>query len=149
MSAPTKQRTARRPAQPQGSRVTRYVDHQLEKTRRQVKSNDLVASILLLVVMVIGFLLLAAIVDAWVFTLTPLMRWAALLLLVTGSVVMMVFSIWPLLTKKINPDYVVSAREGFSSVPPLRPTRASMRPSRVITTAAASGALARSRARST
>ena len=117
MSAPTKQRTAQRPAQPQGSRVTRYVDHQLEKTRRQVKSNDLVAPILLLVVMVIGFLLLAAIVDAWIFTLTPLMRWAALLILVTGSVVMMVFSIWPLLTKKINPDYAAKmledAKPGF------------------------------------
>ena len=118
MSAPTKQQTARRPAQPQGkSRVTRYVDHQLEKTRRQVKSNDLIASILLLVVMVIGFLLLAAIVDAWVFTLTPLMRWAALLLLVTSCVVMMVFSIWPLLTKKINPDYAAKmledAKPGF------------------------------------
>ena len=118
MSAPTKQQTARRPAQPQGkSRVTRYVDHQLEKTRRQVKSNDLVASILLLVVMVIGFLLLAAIVDAWVFTLTPLMRWAALLLLITSCVVMMVFSIWPLLTKKINPDYAAKmleeAKPGF------------------------------------
>ena len=117
MSAPTKQRTARQPAQPQGSRVTRYVDHQLEKTRRQVKSNDLVASILLLVVMVIGFLLVAAIVDAWVFTLTPLMRWAALILLVTSCVVMMVFSIWPLLTKKINPDYAAKmledAKPGF------------------------------------
>ena len=117
MSAPTKQQNARRPAQSQGNRVTRYVDHQLEKTRRQVKSNDLVASILLLFVMVIGFLLVAAIVDAWVFTFTPLMRWAALLLLVTSCVVMMVFSIWPLLTKKINPDYAAKmledAKPGF------------------------------------
>ena len=117
MSAPTKQKNARRPAQSQGNRVTRYVDHQLEKTRRQVKSNDLVASILLLFVMVIGFLLMAAIVDAWVFTFTPLMRWAALLLLVTSCVVMMVFSIWPLLTKKINPDYAAKmledAKPGF------------------------------------
>ena len=67
--------------------------------------------------MVIGFLLMAAIVDAWVFTFTPLMRWAALLLLVTSCVVMMVFSIWPLLTKKINPDYAAKmledAKPGF------------------------------------
>lgn len=118
MSAPTKQRTTRRPAKAKRkSRVTQYVDQQLERTRRQVKSVDLISAILLLVVMVIGFLLLAAIVDAWVFTLTPLMRWAALLLLVTGCVVMMVFSIWPLMTKKINPDYAAKmledAKPGF------------------------------------
>ena len=112
MSAPTKQTAARRPAPATGkSRVTQYVDQQLEKTRRQVKSTDLIASILLLVVMVIGFLLLAAILDAWVITFTPLMRWSALLLLVTGCVVTMVFSIWPLLTKQINPDYAAKMLE--------------------------------------
>ena len=110
MSAPTKQSAARRPAKA-NSRVTQYVDQQLEKTRRQVKSTDLIASGLLLVVMVVGFLLLAAIVDAWVFTLTPLMRWSALLLLVAGCVSMMAFSIWPLLTKKINPDYAAKMLE--------------------------------------
>jgi len=40
-----------------------------------------------------------------------------LLLLVTSCVVMMVFSIWPLLTKKINPDYAAKmledAKPGF------------------------------------
>ena len=112
MSVPTKQTAARRPAAPKAnSRVTQYVDQQLEKTRRQVKSTDLIAATLLMVVMVIGFLLLAAIVDAWVFTLTPLMRWSALLLLVTGCVSMMAFSIWPLLTKKINPDYAAKMLE--------------------------------------
>ena len=112
MSAPTQPTTARRPAPATGkSRVTQYVDQQLEKTRRQVKSTDLIASILLLAVMVIGFFLLAAFLDAWVVTFTPLMRWAALLLLVTGCVVMMVFSIWPLLTKQINPDYAAKMLE--------------------------------------
>ena len=112
MSAPTKQTAARRPAtQKANSRVTQYVDQQLERTRRQVKSTDLIASLLLLVVMVVGFLLLAAIVDAWVFTLTPLMRWSALLLLVAGCIGMMAFSIWPLLTKKINPDYAAKMLE--------------------------------------
>ena len=112
MSAPTKRNSARRTAAPKAnSRVTQYVDQQLERTRRQVKSTDLIAAGLLLVVMVIGFLLLAAIVDAWVFTLTPLMRWSALLLLVAGCVCMMAFSIWPLLTKKINPDYAAKMLE--------------------------------------
>ena len=112
MSVPTKQTAARRPAAPKAnSRVTQYVDQQLEKTRRQVKSTDLIASGLLLAVMVVGFLLLAAIVDAWVITLTPLMRWSALLLLVAGCVSMLAFSIWPLLTKKINPDYAAKMLE--------------------------------------
>ena len=112
MSAPTKQTPARRPAATQAnSRVTQYVDQQLERTRRQVKLTDLIAAGLLLVVMVVGFLLLAAVIDAWVFTFSPLMRWSALLLLVGGCVCMMVFSIWPLLTKKINPDYAAKMLE--------------------------------------
>ena len=112
MSAPTKQTAARRPAAPKAnSRVTQYVDQQLERTRRQVKSTDLIAAGLLLAVLVIGFFLLSAIVDAWVFTLTPLLRWSAFLLLVGGCVCMMAFSIWPLLTKKINPDYAAKMLE--------------------------------------
>ena len=110
MSAPTKQSAARRPAKA-NSRVTQYVDQQLERTRRQVKSTDLIAAGLLLVVLVVGFFLLAAIVDAWVFTLTPLMRWSAFLLLIGGCIGMMAFSIWPLLTKKINPDYAAKMLE--------------------------------------
>jgi len=112
MSAPTNQTAARRPAAPKASsRVTQYVDQQLERTRRQVKSTDLIAAGLLLVVMVIGFFLLAAIIDAWVFTLTPMMRWIAFLGLIAGCVSMLVFSIWPLLTKKINPDYAAKMLE--------------------------------------
>ena len=112
MSAPTKQTAAKRPANSKAkSRVTHYVDQQLERTRRQVKSTDLISAGLLLMVTIVGFFLLLAVIDAWVLTLTPLMRWSALLLLVGGCACMMVFSIWPLLTKKINPDYAAKMLE--------------------------------------
>ena len=111
--------TKRRKPAKQNSRVTNYVDQQLEKTRRQVKSTDLIAAGLKLLVLVIGFLLIAAIADAWLVTFTPLLRWTAFIFLLGSSAALVVFSIWPLLTKKINPDYAAKMLEeskpGFSN----------------------------------
>ena len=68
----------------QSAKIKGYVNHQLEKTRKQVKAVDLISGILVIVAFVVGFLLLCAIVDAWIWPLSTLARWICLGILVVG-----------------------------------------------------------------
>ena len=70
----------------QAAKVKSYVDLQLEKTRKQVKTVDFIAGILVLVAFAIGFLTLAALIDAWVWPLSTLGRWICLTMLVGGCI---------------------------------------------------------------
>ena len=95
----------------QSNKIKNYVNQQLEKTRNQVKVVDLISGILVLVVFVIGFLLLCAVVDAWVWPLSTLARWICLAILVVGVVGYSALSIVPLFLRKINLDYVAKMVE--------------------------------------
>ena len=89
----------------QAAKVKSYVNHQLEKTRKQVKTVDLIAGGLVLIAYVVGFLMIAALIDAWVWTLPVWARWVCLFLLIGGCVAYTLMAIVPLLLKRINPDY--------------------------------------------
>jgi hypothetical protein len=95
----------------QAAKVKSYVDQQLEKTRKQVKVVDLIGGGLTLVAFVFGFLILAALIDAWIWPLSPLARWACLIFVVSGCVAYTLTSIVPLLLKRINPDYAAKMIE--------------------------------------
>ena len=59
------------------TKVTTYVNQQLEMARRGVKSTDLIGEILTLVAIVISFLILAAIWDGWIQPMSVAGRWVA------------------------------------------------------------------------
>lgn len=103
----------------QAAKVKGYVNQQLEKTRKQVKTIDFISGALVLVAFTIGFLLFAAMVDAWIWPLTPLGRWAFLLIWLGSCLGYTVISIVPLLMKRINPDYaakmIEEAKPSFSN----------------------------------
>ena len=95
----------------QSAKIKGYVNHQLEKTRKQVKAVDLISGILVIVAFVVGFLLLCAIVDAWIWPLSTLARWICLGILVVGVLGYGTLWIVPLFLRKINLDYVAKMVE--------------------------------------
>lgn len=95
----------------QAAKVKDYVNLQLEKTRKQVKTIDFIAGILVLVAFVVGFLVLVALVDAWIWPLSTLGRWICFTILVGGCIAYAVLAIVPLLLKRINPDYAAKMIE--------------------------------------
>ena len=95
----------------QSAKVKSYVNQQLEKTRKQVRAVDLISGFLVLLAFVIGFLLLCALVDAWIWPLSSLARWICLAVLLVGSVGYTLLSIVPLFLRKINLDYVAKMIE--------------------------------------
>ncbi len=68
----------------QSARVRQYVNQQLEKTRRQVKTTDLIGGVLTIVAFSLAFLLVAAVWDAWIWPLSVAGRWVCLGLLLFG-----------------------------------------------------------------
>ena len=95
----------------QAAKVKSYVNQQLEKTRKQVKIVDLIAGGLVLIAFVVGFLILAALVDGWIWPLSRLARWGCLVFLIFGCVAYTLIAIVPLLLKRINPDYAAKMIE--------------------------------------
>lgn len=104
---PAKTSTASRPP----SKVQRYVDLQLNRTRRQVKSTELIVSVLTAVLLAIGFVLAVAVIDAWVWPLNGAARWAALTFLVGGLAVWAIGFLVPVLRRRIHPDYAAKMIE--------------------------------------
>ncbi len=111
VSSRTKTKPGSSSASRQSAKVRQYVNHQLEKTRRQVKSTDLIYGVLSVVVFAMGFLLLAALWDAWVWPLSGTGRWISFGLLMTGCCLLVGFLIVPLMMKRINPDYAAKMIE--------------------------------------
>ncbi len=98
-------------ANQQATRVQRYVDGQLEKTRRQVKSYELIVACLTWAVAVAAFFLAMALIDAWVVSFSTSWRWIALLALILGSAAWLALAIVPLFLRKINLDYAAQMIE--------------------------------------
>lgn len=89
----------------------RFIQQQLDRTRRQVKLVDLFGGLLLLAVGVLGFLLLVAVVDAWLFDLGRWGRVLALLTIVCGGLAYLAIYVVPLLFRKVNPVYAARTIE--------------------------------------
>ena len=95
----------------QATRVQQYVDGQLEKTRRQVRWNDLIVACLSWAAAVAAFLLTLALIDAWVVSFSTTWRWIAWATLMLGSAAWLVLAIVPLFLRKINLDYAAQMIE--------------------------------------
>ncbi|WP_425396875.1 hypothetical protein [Aeoliella sp.] len=91
----------------------KYIDRQVERTRRAVKLVDLTQSLLVLVIGLVAFLLTAAVLEHWVFAggLSTLGRLAMFALLLGGLGYYTVRYVWPLLASSINPAYAAAAIE--------------------------------------
>ena len=90
-----------------------YIDAQLGRTRRRVKWVDLWAGMALLAAGVIGYFLLAAVVDHWVIPggLGTTGRWLLLIGLLAGVAVHLFGVVVPFLLRKVNPVYAAAAIE--------------------------------------
>ncbi|HUY89280.1 MAG TPA: hypothetical protein VMV10_11140 [Pirellulales bacterium] len=91
----------------------RYIESQLHRTRRQVKSVDLMASLMLLAAGSMAYLLLAALADHW---LVPggmgfAGRFFCLALFLTGVAAYLVLRLAPLVLRRINPIYAAQTIE--------------------------------------
>jgi hypothetical protein len=95
----------------QPTRVQQYVDDQLEKTRRQVRSNDLIVACLTWAVAVAAFFLVLALIDAWVVSFSTVWRWVALITLILGSVAWFALAVVPLFLRRINLNYAAQMIE--------------------------------------
>ncbi len=95
----------------QSTKVHRYVDRQLDRTRRQVKSTELITHLLVATIFVLGFLQLLALADAWVWSFNSVARWLSFFVLVGGAVVYLLLAVGPLLLRKIHPDYAAKMIE--------------------------------------
>lgn len=93
------------------ARVERYIEQQLDKTRAQVKLVDFFSSLMLLAVGVLGFLLVTALVDAWLFDLRFFGRALALVVLVAGTGWFVTSRVLPLVLRQINPAYAARVIE--------------------------------------
>ncbi|HVX14056.1 MAG TPA: hypothetical protein VHC22_22920 [Pirellulales bacterium] len=85
----------------------RYIETQLHRTRRQVKSVDLVSSLMLLAVGALAYLMLVALIDHWLIRggLGFGGRLAAACLLAVGALAFVVLRIVPLIVRRVNPVY--------------------------------------------
>lgn len=106
------------PTDAAGLEQARFIERQINRTRRQVKLVELGAAAVTLVVGVLAFFLMAALVDHW---LLPLSGWGrGLLLLALGAGV--AWYLWtvvaPLLRHSINPAYAALTIE--QSAPSLK-----------------------------
>ena len=95
----------------QSAKIKDYVDRQVEKTRRQVKTTDLIAGLIGLVVLVIGFFLAAALIDGWIWTFTNTARLVGLCALIALIAIYSLVYIVPLLFRRINPEYAAKMIE--------------------------------------
>ncbi|HEX7448488.1 MAG TPA: hypothetical protein VF306_13130 [Pirellulales bacterium] len=90
-----------------------YIESQIHRTRRQVKGVDLSASLMVLAVGTLAYLMLVALVDHWLVSggLGFGGRLTAFLLLTAGIGVFTALKIAPLLLRRINPVYAAHTIE--------------------------------------
>ena len=84
------------------------VDSRLSQTRRQLRSVDLMAGLLWLACAAIGWFLIAAVMDHWLFDegLSSFGRWMMLLLFLVGGAVFSFFRIIRPLMRPVNSVYI-------------------------------------------
>ncbi|HQU43129.1 MAG: hypothetical protein B7Z73_03785 [Planctomycetia bacterium 21-64-5] len=85
----------------------RYIENELLRTRRQVKSVDMVSSCMLLAVAALVYLMLLALADHWLVTggLGRAARITAFGLLAAGTAAFAVLRLAPLVMRRVNPVY--------------------------------------------
>lgn len=91
----------------------KYIDRQVQRTRRAVKMIDLAQAVLVLVIGLAGYLLTAALLEHWVVR-GGLGGWGRLALFGVLVVLLgyyLVRYLWPLLSQSINPAYAAQAIE--------------------------------------
>lgn len=88
-----------------------FIRQQIDRTRTQVKFVDLFSGFILLAIGLIGWLLLVAIVDAWLFDLGMVGRLFALLVLAGGSAFIFWQRILPALRGNVNPLFAAKTIE--------------------------------------
>lgn len=93
------------------SRVDQFVGRQLKKTTQQVRVSDIVTGLIALVSYVVAFFLVAAIIDAWVWPYTPIVRLMLLALFLIGLGAIAWSFIVPFFLKRINPQYAAKMIE--------------------------------------
>lgn len=95
----------------QPQQASSFIDRQLQRAMTQVRIVDLVGGFLVWGSMTLGFLLLLAITDAWIVSLSVTARLIALILIVGLSSLYLIRSLWPLVTRQINPMYAAKMLE--------------------------------------
>ncbi|MEM9411103.1 MAG: hypothetical protein AAGA30_08325, partial [Planctomycetota bacterium] len=93
------------------NRVDEYVSRQLTKTTQQVRISDIATGLLTLATYVLTFFLIAALIDAWIWPFSTLARLLALGIFLTGLGAVCWLSIFPILFKRINPQYAAKMIE--------------------------------------
>lgn len=88
-----------------------FIRNQIDQTRSQVKFVDLVGGCMVLVIAVIAWLLIVAVVDAWLFDIGIAGRLLSFLVLMGGSVAWIAWRIWPALIGSVNPLYAAKTIE--------------------------------------
>jgi hypothetical protein len=96
----------------------RFISQQVTRTGIQVRWTDLATRVVELLSGIIGFLLIAILIDHWIVDLGIWGRTAAFCALVTGTSVFVVTRVVPYLVRRINPMY--AARTLERSTPTLR-----------------------------
>ena len=95
----------------QPQQANSFVDRQLQRAMTHVRIIDMVGGFLMWGSLTLGFLLLLAITDAWIFPLSITARVIALILIVGLSLLYLFRSLWPLVTKRINPMFAAKMLE--------------------------------------
>ena len=95
----------------QPQQANSFVDRQLQRAMTQVRIIDMVGGFLRWGSLTLGFLLMLAIIDAWIFPLSVTARVVALILIVGVSLLYLFRSIWPLVTRRINPMFAAKMLE--------------------------------------
>ena len=95
----------------QPQQANSFVDRQLQRAMTQVRIIDMVGGFLMWGSLTLGFLLMLAIIDAWIFPLSVTARVVALILIVGVSLLYLFRSIWPLVTRRINPMFAAKMLE--------------------------------------
>lgn len=94
-----------------GGSSDRFIEEQLRKTRAQVKIVDIVGNSLAMLCGALGFMLVLALIDHWLFALGFWTRLVALLVLVAGCGWWFAVRILPLIIRRINPVYAAMTIE--------------------------------------
>ncbi|MCH2178050.1 MAG: hypothetical protein MK106_04525, partial [Mariniblastus sp.] len=90
---------------PKSAQVQQYVNKHIRKASHQVKITDLITGGIGMLVFAIGFFMMVAVIDAWVWPLSVMFRVVACLILIVGLIGIALTQLLPLVFRKINPEY--------------------------------------------
>lgn len=97
--------------QSRSGKIDQYVSKQLKQTMQQVRVSDSIAAFIALLAFVIGYFIIAAIIDAWVWPLSMTGRLIGFAGLLLGIGVILWRMFLPLVMRKINPQFAAKMIE--------------------------------------